>query len=67
MLFNSHPVAEVVVNEEWRSIDGYTNYQVSNSGRVRNSKTGIIVSQNLRGKYYRVEVWKDKHSVSYIY
>jgi hypothetical protein len=27
-----------IINEEWRSIDGYINYQVSNIGRVRNVK-----------------------------
>ena len=32
-----------IINEEWRSINGYLNYQVSNIGRVRNSTTGIIL------------------------
>ena len=36
-------MSEITINEEWRSIDGYLNYQVSNLGRVRNSKTGRIL------------------------
>ena len=40
-----------VINEEWRSINGYINYQVSNIGRVRNANTGRIMRQvvNWRG------------------
>ena len=32
-----------IINEEWRSIDGYMNYQVSNIGRVRSITTGRIL------------------------
>ena len=39
-----------IVNEEWRSIDGYLDYQVSNIGRVRNAKTGRILKPRYRGK-----------------
>ena len=42
-------MGEVVINEEWRSIDGYLNYQVSNIGRVRNANTGIILRPRYRG------------------
>ncbi len=31
-----------IVNEEWRSIDGYVDYQISNIGRVRKAATGRI-------------------------
>ena len=43
-----------VINEEWRSIDGYINYQVSNIGRVRNANTGRMLKQSLNnnGYYY---------------
>ena len=33
-------------SEEWASIDGYRNYQVSWWGRVRNTKTGRILKAN---------------------
>ena len=32
-----------IINEIWRSVSGYANYQVSNIGRVRNTKTGRIL------------------------
>ena len=41
--------------EEWRSINGYINYQVSNIGRVRNSNTGKILRPGIsKWKYYSV-------------
>ena len=36
--------AQDIINECWRSIDGYINYQVSNTYRVRNAITGKILS-----------------------
>ena len=42
----------VIINEEWRSINSYINYQVSNVGRVRNSKTGRILKPNLASNGY---------------
>ena len=32
-----------VINEEWRSISGFINYQISNIGRIRNVRTGRIL------------------------
>ena len=39
------------VNEVWRSIDGFINYQASNVGRVRMAKSGrlLIPMANLKG------------------
>ena len=34
---------QTIINEVWRSVDGYMNYQVSNIGRVRNATTGKIL------------------------
>ncbi len=36
-----------IINEEWRSVSGYANYQVSNIGRVRNVKTEKILKPNI--------------------
>ena len=32
-----------IINEEWRSISGYINHQVSTIGRVRNTSSGRIL------------------------
>ena len=40
-----------IVNEEWRSIDGHMNYQVSNLGRVRDANVGRILHQTINNKY----------------
>ena len=55
-----------VINECWRSIDGYMNYQVSNVGRVRNITTGRILKQCILNKgYYAVSLAKDGVSKTY--
>ena len=33
----------VFENEEWRQISGYPNYSVSNTGRIKNNKTEMIL------------------------
>jgi len=41
-----------IINECWRSIDGFVNYQVSNIGRVRNVTTGRILKPKNAGIGY---------------
>ena len=50
-----------IINECWRSIDGYINYQVSNIGRVRKADSGKIMSDKRRaGRGYAiVGLYKD--------
>jgi hypothetical protein len=41
------------MQEEFRKIEGYDNYSVSNLGNVRNNKTGrILKASNIKGYYY---------------
>ena len=50
----------VIINEEWRSINCYINYQVSNVGRVRNSRTGRILKPALsKTGYLTVRISKN--------
>ncbi len=42
-----------IINEEWRSISGYVNYQVSNIGRVRNATTGLVLKEQISNVGYR--------------
>jgi hypothetical protein len=57
----------VIINEYWRSIDGYINYQVSNIGRVRNSNTGRILKPLLdtRG-YYQICLYNSNGGVRHL-
>ena len=49
------------IDEEWRRIDGFINYQVSNIGRVRNANTGRILKPGWgTGGYLKVTLCKDR-------
>ena len=51
--------AEIIINECWRSIDGFINYQVSNLGRVRNCNTGRILKNSKHNEGYTMNrLWK---------
>lgn len=41
-------------SEEWRKISGWDNYEASNLGNVRNSKTGRILKPSSKGGYLSV-------------
>ena len=41
-----------IINELWRSISGYMNYQISNIGRVRNTETGRILKNGSSNGYH---------------
>lgn len=38
--------------EEWRTISGFPKYEISNKGRVRNSKTGRIIKTSIDKRGY---------------
>lgn len=52
---------EDLPNEEWKEIRGYTNYLVSNMGRIRNIKTGFFVKpdRDKTARYARVTLVQD--------
>ena len=59
-----------IINEEWRSISGFANYQVSNTGLVKNIIT-LKNAKQCRGTngYYQVRLinnngYKNKQSSS---
>ena len=48
---------ELSNRENWRSIDGYLNYEVSDVGRIRNVNTGKILKQYFASSgYYKVSL-----------
>jgi len=59
----------ILNNEEWRTIDGYENYQVSNTGQVKNIKTGrILVSFAQKTGYHSVILCREgKQATKYVH
>lgn len=54
------------LNEIWRDIPDYPNYQVSNLGNVRNVKFGRIIKPSMTNKgYLRVCLWGNGESKNY--
>ena len=54
-------MTQVIVNEQWRSISEYINYQVSNLGRVRNANTGRILKPILfKNGYHYVTLYNNE-------
>ena len=46
--------------EQWKSVDGFANYEISNCGRVRNATTERILKHTDNGKgYLRVSLCKN--------
>ena len=52
-------VEQEIVNECWRSVSAYENYQVSNIGRVRNVSTSRILKPCINQGYYQVKLCKN--------
>ena len=52
--------------EEYRKIEGYENYSVSNFGNVKNDITGKILKKYLN-RYLVVDLYKDKKRSIFIY
>jgi len=42
--------------EEWREIQEYPNYSVSNLGNVKNNTTNKMLKLNVKGGYYYVSL-----------
>lgn len=52
--------------EEFRQIEGFENYSVSNLGNVRNDKTGRILKPGLNTQgYFQVDLCKDSKKKTY--
>ena len=60
MTYITNMEAAGIINECWRSIDGYANYQVSNIGRVRNTKTGAVLQGGVTADGYQSVLLSNK-------
>lgn len=52
------------IDEIWEPIRGFSSYEVSNKGRVRNSKSGIFLKTYIRRMYKTVSVRKPGEKIS---
>lgn len=52
--------------EEWKTINGFENYMVSNLGRIKNSKTGRINNGGLCNGYLRVGLCREKKTYYFL-
>ncbi len=49
-----------IINEEWRSVSGYANYQVSNIRRARHVGNERIMKSSIRKDgYYQIGLYSD--------
>lgn len=56
------------MNEIWKDIEGYDNYQISSNGRIKNKHTGRIRKTFLKtGRKYEVTVQLHNNSVKKTY
>lgn len=55
------------VNEAWKALEGFPQFEISNCGRIRNSRTGHIRAlQTDRLGYQRITVYKAKKGYALI-
>ena len=55
----------IIVNEIWRTIDGFLNYQISNIGNVRNANNGKILKPRSRKGYLYVGLYADDKQINH--
>ena len=63
---------QIIINEEWRPIDNYIDYQISNIGRLRHVNgtilthvNGTILTQQTDSEGFNVaDVYKDNSAIS---
>lgn len=51
--------------EEWREIQEFPNYSVSNFGNIKNNKTNKVLKLNLKGGYYNISLINENGQKSF--
>ena len=53
----------LVMEEIWKKVLGHPNYSVSNTGKIRNDKTGRILKPSMVNGYFYVALNKKKYKI----
>ena len=48
---------QIIINEEWRSIDNYIDYQISNIGSLRHVNGSILTQQTNQDGYTVADIY----------
>ena len=60
----------IIPNEEWKTVEGFTTYLVSNYGRVKRVDQANILQGHTKSVYDQVKIWNDelkKYQTKYIH
>lgn len=52
---------------EWRTIEVFPDFKISNTGIIKNFKTGVIITQRLHGGYYSITLGDSINNTRKIY
>jgi len=55
------------MEEEWRKIEGYDNYSISNLGEVKNDNTKILLKTHIKDGYYVVTLSRNNKCKKTLY
>ena len=55
----THFKLNIWMNEEWKNIIGYENYQISNFGNVKNKKGNILKFSKNKDGYCQINIYKN--------
>lgn len=57
---------EINKNEVWKTVSGFSNYMVSNRGRIKNKTSGLILHPSIDKEigYFKVNLWRDAKGYS---
>ena len=47
------------MTQEWKKLNDYPNYSISNMGQIKNDKTGRFLKPSMKGNYIGANLWNE--------